>query len=96
MSIPVRFSPRALEQIRRLRSSMNLNEETYLRIGVKGGKGCMVVEKLLGFDQKNEQDEEFEVEDIHVLIRKGESLYVAGMEIDYIEEGSSRGFVFKG
>lgn len=96
MSIPVRISQRALDQIRLLRSSMNLNEETYLRIGVKGGKGCMVVEKLIGFDQKNEGDEEFMIEDIHVVIRKGESLYVAGMEVDYIEEGSSRGFVFQG
>ena len=74
---------------------MNLNEETYLRIGVKGGKGCMVVEKLLGFDQKTDNDEVFEVEDIQFVIRKGESLYVAGMEVDYLEEGNSKGFLFK-
>ncbi|MDX5319805.1 MAG: iron-sulfur cluster assembly accessory protein [Bacteroidota bacterium] len=94
MSIPVRISSRALAQIRTLRSSMNLNEDTYLRIGVKGGKGCMVVEKMIGFDQKTEQDEVFDVEDIQVLIRKGESLYLAGLEIDYVEDGNSRGFVF--
>ncbi len=95
MSVPIQFTPRALDQIRKLRASMNLNEETYLRIGVKGGKGCMVVEKLLGFDQKTDNDEVFEVEDIQFVIRKGESLYVAGMEVDYLEEGNSKGFLFK-
>jgi len=95
MSIPIRFSQRALDQIRRLRTSMNLNEDTYLRIGVKGGKGCMVVEKLIGFDQKTENDELFEVEGVKFVIRKGESLYIAGMEVDYLEEENSRGFLFK-
>lgn len=95
MSVPIQFTPRALDQIRKLRASMNLNEETYLRIGVKGGKGCMVVEKLLGFDQKTDNDEVFAVEDIQFVIRKGESLYVAGMEVDYLEEGTSKGFLFK-
>jgi len=95
MSVPIQSTPRALDQIRKLRASMNLNEETYLRIGVKGGKGCMVVEKLLGFDQKTDNDEVFEVEDIQFVIRKGESLYVAGMEVDYLEEGNSKGFLFK-
>ncbi len=95
MSVPIQFTPRALDQIRKLRTSMNLNDETYLRIGVKGGKGCMVIEKLLGFDQKTENDEVFQVEDIKFVIRKGESLYVAGMEVDYLEEGNSRGFLFK-
>ncbi|MBI1221287.1 MAG: iron-sulfur cluster assembly accessory protein [Bacteroidetes bacterium] len=96
MSLPIKFSKNALEHIRALRKSMNLNEDTCLRIGVKGGKGCMVVEKMIGFDQKTEQDEVYQIEDIRVLIRKGESLYIAGLEVDYVDVGNSRGFVFRG
>lgn len=95
MSLPLKISEKALEQIRALRRSMNLNEETYLRIGVKGGKGCMVVEKMIGFDQKTDNDEVYQFDDVQVLIRKGESLYIAGLEVDYVEEENSRGFVFK-
>ena len=94
MSVPIRMSERAVEQIKRLRLSLNLNEETFLRIGVRGGKGCLAVEKFIAFDQKNEGDEVFETNDISVLIRKGESLYLFGLEVDYVEEGNSRGFVF--
>ena len=94
MSIPVRFTPRALAQIRLLKKSMNLGNEMHLRIGVKGGKGCMAVEKLIGFDLLQENDEQFLVDDVSVVMRKGESLYVAGMEVDYVEEGNSKGFVF--
>jgi len=95
MSIPVRFSERALAHIRQLRQSMNLNDTICLRIGVKGGKGCMGVEKLIAFDEKGEKDEEFEVDGIRVVIRRGESLYLAGMEIDYLSEENSKGFVFR-
>lgn len=95
MSAPITFSQRALDHIRKLRTSMKLNDDTYLRIGIKGGKGCMGVEKLIGFDSKNDQDELFEVEGVHVVIRKGESLYIAGMEVDYLDEGNSHGFLFK-
>lgn len=96
MSFPIRMSERAVEQVKRLRQSLNLNEETYLRIGVRGGKGCLAVEKFIAFDQKQEGDEVFETEDIRVLIRKGESLYLLGLEVDYLEEENSRGFVFIG
>lgn len=95
MSIPVRFSEQALAQIRQLRQSMNINEELCLRIGVKGGKGCMAVEKIIAFDEKTEKDEVYEVDGIKVLIRKGESLYLAGMEVDYVSDEKSRGFVFR-
>lgn len=94
MSIPVRFTTRALDQIKLLKKTMNLGSEMHLRIGVKGGKGCMAVEKLIGFDLQQESDELFWVDDLSVVMRKGESLYVAGMEIDYVEEGNSKGFVF--
>ncbi len=95
MSLPLAFSTRALEQIRKLRKSMQLDENTFLRVGVKGGKGCMVVEKTIGFDTQQDQDEVYEIEDLKVLIRKGESLYIAGMEVDYVDDGTSRGFVFR-
>jgi iron-sulfur cluster assembly protein len=94
MSLPVRFTLRALEQIKNLRKSMNLPNDMHLRIGVKGGKGCMVVERIIGFDTQHEGDELFQSEGISIVMRKGESLYLAGMEVDYIEDENSRGFVF--
>lgn len=64
-----------------------------LRIGVKGG-GCSGLSYVLGFDKKEEKDEEFEADGVRFIMNKAHELYLAGMEIDWENGLNNRGFAF--
>jgi len=74
-------------------SEKEVPEDFGLRIGVKGG-GCSGFSYVLGFDQKTEKDDEFEIKGIRVFMEKAHGLYLLGMEIDWLEGLNNRGFVF--
>jgi len=92
--LPVRFSSLARSMIKRLYRDLNIEEGQYLRVGIKGG-GCGGVSFLLAFDKLTDQDVIYDDEDIQVIVHKGHVMYVLGMDIDYEEEGNSKGFVFQ-
>lgn len=94
MEAPVKFTPAAIQQLGILVKSLSLSENQYLRVGVKGGTGCMGAQHLLAFDHPSDQDEVFEQDGMKFLVRKGHSLYLAGLTIDYIETSESKGFTF--
>ncbi len=83
----------AITQLRRLREEKDVPENYGLRVGVKGG-GCAGFSYILGFDEKKEKDQEFEIEGLRVFIEKSHALYLLGMEIDWLEGLSNRGFTF--
>lgn len=64
-----------------------------LRIGVKGG-GCSGLSYVLGFDEKDENDNEYEHEGIPFVMNRSHELYLAGMEIDWENGLNNRGFTF--
>jgi iron-sulfur cluster assembly accessory protein len=70
------------------------DKSNYLRIGVKGG-GCSGLSYVLGFDQKKENDNQYDSEGITYVIEKAHELYLAGMEIDWQGGLNSRGFTFR-
>ncbi|ANH80595.1 [Fe-S]-binding protein [Niabella ginsenosidivorans] len=90
---PVTFTPGAVKEIKRLMSAPDFEQEQFLRVGVKGG-GCSGLSYLLGFDKKEANDKEFEVEGIPCIINKAHEMYLAGMEIDWSEGLDNRGFTF--
>lgn len=95
MQAPLYFTDKAIEQIKKLRLALNIQEDQYLRIGVKGsGIACAGVTQVIAFDKQTDKDELYSIQGIDVLIRKGESMYVVGMKVDYVDEGNSKGFVF--
>lgn len=65
-----------------------------LRVGVKGG-GCSGMSYILGFDRQREQDLEFEVDGIAVLMDKRHGLYLMGITLDYQDGLDARGFTFE-
>lgn len=92
----VKITPKALEQIQKLRKSLQISEDQYLRIGVRGGgTACMGMNHVIAFDKKRDDDELHQAAGMDILIRKGESMYVIGMEVDYVDEAESKGFVFR-
>lgn len=78
---PVHLTESALENLRLL-----VFPEPFLRVGMRGGTcgGSYV----LGFDTKTENDEEYLIEDIPVIIDRRELLFVLGTEISYEVQGN--------
>ena len=68
--------------------------EFSLRVGVKGG-GCSGMSYILGFDRQREQDLEFEVDGIAVVMDKRHGLYLMGITLDYQDGLDARGFTFE-
>jgi iron-sulfur cluster assembly accessory protein len=93
VAAPVTFTQGAVAELRRLMNEASFDKTQYLRIGVKGG-GCSGLSYVLGFDQKQEGDEEFGVDDINCVMTPSHSIYLMGMEIDFQDGLNSRGFTF--
>jgi len=91
---PVKLSGSAVNEIKRLMSLPDCLPGTFLRVGVKGG-GCSGMSYVLGFDQKLEEDEIYEIDGIPVIMNPAHGLYLFGMEVDYQDGLNARGFVFK-
>jgi iron-sulfur cluster assembly protein len=90
---PVKLTPGAIIEIKRLVTDPAFDKSLHLRIGVKGG-GCSGLSYVLGFDKKGENDNEYEVEGVQYIMEKAHEMYLAGMEVDWQEGLNNRGFMF--
>ena len=91
---PVTFTKSAIAEIKRLMLEDGFDNTQYLRVGVKGG-GCSGMTYILGFEQKTENDEIFEVQGMPCIINPAHAIYLTGMEIEWEGGLNSRGFTFK-
>lgn len=91
--IPVNLTDGAVKQLRNIMQSEKLTEAHALRVGVKGG-GCSGFTYILGFDEKNENDDEFISNGINVIMNKAHAIYLVGIEIDFQDGLQNRGFTF--
>jgi iron-sulfur cluster assembly protein len=88
-------SPRAADELRRIRTENSIPEHHGLRIGVKGG-GCSGMSYVLGFDEQPQETD-------HVLSSEGMSVFVdpksltslSGTTLDYVDGDNGKGFVFE-
>ena len=90
---PVSFSDRAIVEIKRLMSDRGTDPNKYLRVGVKGG-GCSGLSYILGFDEKQENDDIYEIEGFNYIMNKSHGIYLSGMEVDWHDGLDARGFMF--
>ena len=93
LAAPINLTDGAIEQLTKIRNEQNLGEEYGLRVGVKGG-GCSGFTYILGFDAAKDNDQIFNIKGIKVLMEKAHGLYLAGMEIDFVDGLNNRGFSF--
>jgi iron-sulfur cluster assembly protein len=89
---PVTLTQSAVDEIKKLANEES-NVEKYLRIGVKGG-GCSGMSYLLGFENKTDKDEVYEIDDIFCIINPAHLIYLKGMEINWEDGLNARGFTF--
>jgi iron-sulfur cluster assembly accessory protein len=94
MTTPVTLTKGAITEIRKLMAKDGFDSTQALRIGVKGG-GCSGMTYILGFDQKQENDFEFEIEGIACIMNKAHEMYLYGMMVDWEDGLNNRGFTFK-
>ncbi|MEE9439136.1 MAG: iron-sulfur cluster assembly accessory protein [Saprospiraceae bacterium] len=83
----------AMDQLKRIMQEQGVSSNDGLRVGVKGG-GCSGFSYVLGFDERKDKDLSFVLEGMNVFIEKAQSMYLLGMEIDWLEGLDNRGFVF--
>ncbi len=90
---PVSISVKAAEEIRKIMLHKGIPTNYALRVGIKGS-GCGGMALMLGFDKPKENDINYMVDDIPVLVDKKHTMYVIGKEIDFFEGAEARGFLF--
>lgn len=91
--LPISITPNAKQK---LKTALQMHPELgYVRIGIKGGGGCGGIIHSLGLDNATDKDQKYENEEIPFIINKGHLMHLVGLEIDYIEDGEDKGFVFR-
>ncbi len=90
---PLTLTDGAVKHLRRIMEEQKVAADHGLRVGVKGG-GCSGFSYILGFDQKKENDDVYEVNGMRVFMEKAHAIYLLGIEIDWLEGLNNRGFTF--
>src|SRR3989304_2893249 len=77
------ITPRAAQEVRKIKSDNSIPETHALRLGVKGG-GCSGMSYVLAFDEKpREGDKVFEIEGLTVYVDPKSLFYLSGPTLDF-------------
>jgi iron-sulfur cluster assembly accessory protein len=93
ISAPVSFTEGAVKELTRLMNEPNFDKTQFLRVGVKGG-GCSGMTYVLGFDQKEQDDEVYEIEGLSIIMKQAHGIYLLGINIHFEDGLNARGFTF--
>ena len=90
----VMITPRAAQEIRKIKADNNIPETHGLRLGIKGG-GCSGMSYVLAFDEKPRPgDQVLEREGMSVYVDPKSLFYLSGTTLDFSDGLNGRGFVF--
>jgi len=93
ISAPLSFTEGAVKELKRLMNESGFDTAQHLRVGVKGG-GCSGMSYVLGFDQKETDDEQYEIDGIPVVMKQAHAIYLLGINIHFEDGLNARGFTF--
>jgi iron-sulfur cluster assembly protein len=93
ITAPVSLTEGAIKELKRLMNEPDFDHTQFLRVGVKGG-GCSGMTYVLGFDQKESDDETFEIEGLPVVMKQAHGIYLLGINIHFEDGLNARGFTF--
>lgn len=89
----IQFTPAALNAIAHYKQTLHIPSNYYLRVGIRQ-KNEANKRLLIGFDEKQDKDKLTHIQGVEVIYSPGEVFFFAGMQIDYQEDGSRKGFTF--
>ncbi|NQZ75098.1 MAG: iron-sulfur cluster assembly accessory protein [Ekhidna sp.] len=92
MKPPIEITAKALEEVKNILKNKGIPEGYGLRVATKG-MGCGVGFKL-GFDKRKDNDDEYIIDGVQILVRKSEMMFLVGKKIEFYDESDGRGFVF--
>ncbi len=88
------ITPRAIEEVKKIKSENAIPDTHALRLGVKGG-GCSGLSYVLAFDDGvREGDAQFQYGDVSVKVDPKSLFYLSGTTLDFSDGLNGRGFVF--
>ena len=88
------ITPKAADQVRKVKADNNIPENFALRLGVKGG-GCSGFTYVLAFDEKPRTgDSELSIEGLNVFVDPKSLNVLNGTTLDFSDGLNGRGFVF--
>ena len=88
------ITPRAAQEIRKIKADNKIPENHALRLGVKGG-GCSGLSYVLAFDERpRETDSVMTIEGLTVHVDPKSLFYLSGTTLDFSDGLNGRGFVF--
>jgi iron-sulfur cluster assembly protein len=82
----------AAAKIKDLVASRSSDDESALRVAVRGG-GCSGFQYALALDQAKDDDHVFEHNGVAVIVDKVSMQFVFGSEVDYVDGLQGAGFV---
>lgn len=90
----VSLTPRAIEEVKRIREREGLSPAHALRVSVVGG-GCSGFSYQLDFaDERQETDRVYECDGVALYVDETSAQYLQGTRIDYVASLSGGGFKF--
>ena len=90
----IKVSDSAKDQVAKLKRFEEMPMDSFIRVGVKSG-GCSGLSYDLSFDTElHENDQEFEDNEVRVVIEKTSLLYLAGTTLEYEGGLNGKGFSF--
>jgi len=94
LSEEIALTPKAVQQVKKLKAENSIPEHHGLRLGVKGG-GCSGFTYVLAFDEHSrENDVIMEVEGMKVFVDPKSLFYLSGTVLDFSDGLNGKGFVF--
>ena len=90
----ITVSEEAKNEVTRLKGQCEVDQNAFIRVGVKGG-GCSGLTYNLEFDKDlKEEDKLFEDKGVKIVVDKKSFLYLVGTELQYTGGLNGKGFVF--
>jgi iron-sulfur cluster assembly protein len=91
----ISVTTKAASEVKRVLEGRQLPAEGGLRMGVKGG-GCSGFSYVMNLEPRpGLGDEVFELEGLRVFVDPKSYLYLEGTQLDFNDDLTNRGFVFK-
>jgi len=88
------ITPRAAQEIVKIKADNKIPDAHALRLGVKGG-GCSGMSYVLAFDERpREGDAVYQMEGLTVYIDPKSQFYLSGTTLDFSDGLNGRGFAF--